>query len=254
MILTCPACATRYLVPDTAVGPAGRQVRCAKCKHSWFLAGTTTRPPVAVELPFATPPESPAVDTNPTFPAPPPTISVPQPPAVDVSVDRSARDYDRDTDDSDPNAFAHAPPFRPRINPSRRWTLAAIGAALIMILGIGALQFFGTPTVLARFGIPVGATETPLSLLIERKPERRTLESGNELFAISGKIFNPTSEAQRVPDILAELRDAQGRVVYGWSITPPKRTIGPKASLEFNSAEVNVPKGARALNLSFSGS
>lgn len=254
MILTCPACATRYLVPDTAVGPAGRQVRCAKCKHSWFLAGTITKPSVAAELPFATPQKTPSVDSSPTFPAPPPSVSVPPPPAVEASIDRSTRDYDRDTDDSDPNAFAHAPPFRPRINTSRRWTLAAISAALIMILGIGALQFFGTPNVLARLGIPVGATETPLSLLIERKPERRTLESGNELFAISGKIFNPTSEAQRVPDILAELRDAQGRVVYGWSITPPKRTIGPKASLEFNSAEVNVPKGARALNLSFSGS
>ena len=52
---------------------------------------------------------------------------------------------------------------------------------------------------------------------------------------------------------VAELRDAQGRVVYGWTIAPPKRSIGPKGSIEFNSAEVDVPKGARELNLSFSG-
>ncbi len=95
--------------------------------------------------------------------------------------------------------------------------------------------------------------EVPLLLEVPRKPERRTLESGNELFAVTGRIVNPTSQNQRVPDILAELRDAQGRVVYGWTITPPRRTLGPKASVEFNSAEVDVPKGARALNLSFSG-
>jgi predicted Zn finger-like uncharacterized protein len=35
MILTCPACDTKYVVKDGAIPPAGRQVRCASCKHSW---------------------------------------------------------------------------------------------------------------------------------------------------------------------------------------------------------------------------
>ena len=35
MILTCPACDTKYVVKDDAIPPQGRQVRCAACKHSW---------------------------------------------------------------------------------------------------------------------------------------------------------------------------------------------------------------------------
>ena len=35
MILTCPACDTKYVVKDRAIPPEGRKVRCASCKHSW---------------------------------------------------------------------------------------------------------------------------------------------------------------------------------------------------------------------------
>ncbi|MHB8287121.1 MAG: MJ0042-type zinc finger domain-containing protein [Caulobacteraceae bacterium] len=35
MILTCPACASRYFVDEAKLPPQGRQVRCAACGESW---------------------------------------------------------------------------------------------------------------------------------------------------------------------------------------------------------------------------
>lgn len=236
MILTCPACSTRYLVPDTAVGAKGRRVRCASCSESWFVEPPLSPAPSPGELPFA-PPPSPSVEAEEpgtTAPVPPVTHGAPE-----------------DQDGYD--AFAPEPPFRPRRDPTRRWTLAAIGAAVLMLGSIGAIQYFGTPSLLARLGLPFGQFDVPLLLEVPRKPERRTLPNGNELFAISGRVINPTAAQQRVPDIVAELRDAQGRLVYSWTIAPPRRTLGPRGSAEFNSAEVDVPKGARSLTLSFSG-
>lgn len=35
MIIVCPVCDTRFLLSATAMGPEGRDVRCAKCSHKW---------------------------------------------------------------------------------------------------------------------------------------------------------------------------------------------------------------------------
>lgn len=51
MIIVCPACATRYVVPDSAIRAEGRTVRCAKCRHSWFQEGeaAASEPPTQAD-------------------------------------------------------------------------------------------------------------------------------------------------------------------------------------------------------------
>lgn len=39
MLIVCPSCATSYKIDPASVGPAGRMVRCARCKTAWYTGG-----------------------------------------------------------------------------------------------------------------------------------------------------------------------------------------------------------------------
>jgi hypothetical protein len=146
------------------------------------------------------------------------------------------------SEDPDFDAFAHEPPFRPRRNPARMWTMLSVVAGALMLSAVAAIYWFGVPSLTA------GSGGTPFE--IKGSAERQTLASGQDLVTVSGRITNLTDEVQRVPQIRAELRDDQGRSMYNWPISAPARELAPRSSASFNGAQLNVPRGAKKLHLS----
>ena len=287
MILSCPACDTKYVVKDDAIPPGGRQVRCASCKHSWHQDPEilVAEPATAVDIDFGgPPPPSPDAFEEPVGEAPQaaeaegliaeepqPEVDdggqsawgevaeepVTDPPIADdganVSMEEAPAIADEWRAPSPPQSapeeeeFVGYAPIAEDEEPRRRWPL--ILGILVAIVAMAALFWFYAPAEWkAQAGI-AQAGATPLQLMITTS-DRQPLESGNELVSISGRVINPTDRQQNVPPIRAELRDkASKTLIHRWTIDPPARVLAPRSSASFNSAEIDVPKGGDELTV-----
>ena len=300
MIIACPACATRYVVPDSAIGVEGRTVRCAKCRHSWFQDGPELAVPLQAEnaapapTPEPAPPPAPVVE-----PAPPeavgpeaetsepdtdvpdwdqqeparwsePPATIPEPEAAPAPVPEPLREpepeppisfaqdelpppppsaaplsVDEPEADDGYSRFAHEPLFRPRRNPARMWTIAAVLFAVVALGAVGATAWFGLPSWVP-FAHPMFAEEQPgLRLDFPAKMQgQRPLSDQTWFFEANGTVTNVSQSARSVPTILAVLKDARGRIVFNAELHSPKRVLAPGESVSINEALVSVPKAA----------
>lgn len=110
-------------MPETAIGPEGRTVRCAKCKHSWFQDPKPLDVADAVEPAPAIPAPSPAPPPPPRAPEPEPIEEAPLPAASQgeeapsPSVDHWRREDMGDDLAEDPSKTEHktAPSSAPQV-------------------------------------------------------------------------------------------------------------------------------------------
>ena len=269
MILTCPACSTKYVVKDGAIPPAGRQVRCASCKHAW------RQDPEASDAVAQTPEsEDPVVDGHPE-PDVAAALSQPQAPMIADAVDAppppaapspsddqqwtpvepaaawdesAAKPVAADPAEDDFEPFYDHTPIDDR--PKRKWPLLLLFVLLVALAAV-AFWFLAPAEMKARVGI-ASASASQLDVVLTNQNSQK-LASGNNLFTLSGRIVNPTDDRQPVPPIQAELLDASKHVVYSWTISPPAATLEPNKSASFNSAEVDVPDGGKHIRVRLGG-
>lgn len=116
MQIACPACQTRYSVPDGAIPAEGRTVRCAKCRHSWFEKGDGAE---AAADDFATPVAPPAPTSGgwdeaapePQAPQPEPDFARPGTRTAPPEPEPEPETFAGQPDSSPASPYAQARPF-----------------------------------------------------------------------------------------------------------------------------------------------
>jgi predicted Zn finger-like uncharacterized protein len=103
MLISCPKCATNFSVPDKALQPKGRMLKCAKCAHKWFQSPDVVAPPdvaddFALDATSFPPPEPEARPSFNPVRNPDPDLEFDTPPPLSAS-SRPTKNLDFDLDE-----------------------------------------------------------------------------------------------------------------------------------------------------------
>lgn len=264
MQLICPSCDSRFLVPDTAVGPAGRVVECGQCRHRWRVL-----PPAGGEgaaAPQEAPAEAAAGLATARAGAPDgPQLGV-KPAGPSLSAGEPRRNPQLKA------AAIDAAGRRARGGPGagRRktggWGVAVgwgIFALVIVALVLGAvlerervMAWAPSTTPLYQMvGLAGAAPAEPVALQLQQVRSDRKQIDGVTTLVIEGEIHNPTSRTVTVPPLVATLTDPDGAELKRWVFAARVENLPPGGRARFETSTDDPPsQGKLTLNFVTNGS
>lgn len=219
MIVTCPACESRFEVEREQLGYDGRIVRCGKCGNCWHQMP---------EDEAAAPPEQPEAAEEKAKPVPP-RLAARRQAAAAKNKKRGGGG------------------------------MVGWMALLFFLLAVVAASWFARDEIVARFpqtevvyaalGIPVTLPGPKLELRVN--DPRSVVREGDRVILLEGTVTNITRRKQPVPKLKARLTDGEGIVLLEWIFEAPKTELDAGAEVDFVTETINPPDEGQNLTINF---
>ena len=256
MIIPCPACSTRYNLPDIALGGKPRKVHCSKCGHSWVQHPGESAPAgkPAGKKPLKKKKKKPA-------PPPPPPPEEPEErfPGMGGFPGHGLDDDDHERtiggtsfgDDAWANIGHHDIDFgtdhrrdqrtlMEKVRDLGQWIGFAAGIAglVVFVLG-GRVQIVELWPAAARLYDVIGFPVEPpgAGLQFQNVKSEQRLDSGAALLVLEGQIANVSSVERAVPPVLATSLGPDHKPVKSWRVMVTQARLEPGAIATFRSQE-----------------
>ncbi|MGE5546694.1 MAG: DUF3426 domain-containing protein [Solirubrobacterales bacterium] len=271
MLISCPNCATNFSVPDHALGPTGRKLKCAKCGHKWHQAPVQPQAPAHEfgldensfpPTPPAAPPRmeddfrpvhSPSdLDDEPiAAPAPPSAadrvtanldLDLDNPPIPDLGPRMSAEgrpsDLDLDAPGPEPIPSVFAAPEAKKGGTGALWLVVL----LLVLAGLGGGAYYFQDRVVELWPpahdllTDVGLRREKAGAGLELRPAgtpERFVHNDNEVLIVRGVIANVSDRQRPVPTMKLVLLDANKAVVQEKTAPPPVTVLDPSGTAGF---------------------
>jgi predicted Zn finger-like uncharacterized protein len=284
MQIACPNCATSYQVETSALGPAGRLVRCVRCRYVWFardpealasiaqahrsdvqalaasIAAAAQGDQLHGDQPPGASPDTPLADDSPPliahdpYPLPQEPLEIADAPAL-VPTDEDAA-----------LATGAGPGPDLKIGATRRavrragvfgWWLPGLPVAILALLALDTALIGWradvvraapqTASLYAAIGLPVnlrGLTFADVTTATET-------HDGVPVLVVEGTIMSAAPRIVEVPRLRFSVRNRSGQEVYAWTAVPSRSVLGPGESLSFRSRLASPPPDAREVLVRF---
>lgn len=239
MILTCPQCTTRYLLPAVVLAPDGHNVKCSNCEEVWFQIPD---PEELAELQASDVYEvdAPPAESFEDF------VDIPEGVRPDVELDQVH------TDEDDTSAAIAASGLKGMIG-----GYAAAACVFFAVLGV----LVAAKTTMVGAWPPSAALYQMLGMSIDAPGEGLVFdriqaesqgmgERGEELM-IAGKIINLTNKDQNLPVIEASLRSPTGTILESLYIEVPENKVPAESEIQFMQNYESTHEGAYDVSVRF---